>query len=82
MIVRMGLLQKRPQLSTRDFRRHWREVHGTLAAQLPGLRRYHQNHVVERAQRGIDYARGPRDLDRVFGALVRRCAIDVGGVRN
>jgi uncharacterized protein (TIGR02118 family) len=63
VIVRMGLLQKRPQLSTPDFRRHWREVHGTLAAQLPGLRRYHQNHVVERAQRGIDYARGPRDFD-------------------
>jgi uncharacterized protein (TIGR02118 family) len=59
----MGLLQKRPELSALDFRRHWRDSHGALAAQLPGLRRYHQNHVVERAQRGIDYARGPHDID-------------------
>jgi uncharacterized protein (TIGR02118 family) len=59
----MGLLQKRPELSAPDFRRHWRETHGTLAAQLPGLRRYHQNHIVERVQRGIEYARGPHDFD-------------------
>ena len=37
--------------------------HGPLAAKLPGLRRYHQNHVVDRAQRGITYARGGLDFD-------------------
>ena len=27
-----------------------------------GLRRYHQNHAVDRARRGISYARGSRDF--------------------
>ena len=63
MIVRMGLLQKRAGIETQEFRKHWREGHGALAAKLPGLRRYHQNHVVDREQRGITYARGGLDLD-------------------
>lgn len=45
MRVRMGLLQRRPDLSPEDFGRHWRDVHGPLAARLPGLLRYHQNHL-------------------------------------
>ena len=65
MIVRMGLLQKRADLSTADFGRHWRDVHGPLAAKLPGLRRYHQNLVVDRQQRGIAYARGAHDFDGI-----------------
>ena len=63
MIVRMGLLQKRPDIGSQDFRTHWRDRHGPLAAKLPGLRRYHQNHVVDRQQRGITYARGGHDFD-------------------
>lgn len=63
MIVRMGLLQKPKQMSTDDFRRHWRDVHGPMAAKLPGLRRYHQNHVVDRTQRGISYPRSGYDID-------------------
>ncbi len=30
-----------------------------------GLRRYHQNHVADRAQRGISYARGSHDFDGI-----------------
>ena len=63
MIVRMGLLRKRTDMGGNDFRRHWREGHGPLAAKLPGLRRYHQNQVVDREQRGITYARGGLDFD-------------------
>ena len=63
MIVRMGLLQKRADSDNHEFRKHWREGHGALAAKLPGLRRYHQNHVVDREQRGITYARGGLDFD-------------------
>jgi uncharacterized protein (TIGR02118 family) len=59
----MGLLQKRSDLESQDFRKHWRDRHGPLAAKLPGLRRYHQNHVVDRQQRGITYARGGLDFD-------------------
>jgi len=65
MIVRMGLLQKKPDLAPADFRAHWSHVHGPLAAKLPGLRRYHQNHVVDRQQRGITYARGSQDFDGI-----------------
>jgi uncharacterized protein (TIGR02118 family) len=65
MIVRMGLLRKNPGLSATQFRAHWQEVHGPLAAKLPGLRRYHQNHVVDRQQRGIAYARGSHDFDGI-----------------
>jgi uncharacterized protein (TIGR02118 family) len=46
MIVRMGLLRRKKGLPVDAFRRHWRDVHGPLAAHLPGLLRYHQNHVV------------------------------------
>jgi uncharacterized protein (TIGR02118 family) len=59
----MGLLRKRPDLTAAAFRSHWRDSHGPLAAALPGLRRYHQNHVVDREQRAISYARGSDDFD-------------------
>jgi uncharacterized protein (TIGR02118 family) len=59
----MGLLQKRSDLGNQEFRAHWRDSHGPLAARLPGLRRYHQNYVVDREQRGITYARGVEDFD-------------------
>lgn len=63
MIVRMGLLRKRADLGIDAFRGHWRNSHGALAATLPGLRRYHQNHVVDREQRAITYKRGGHDFD-------------------
>jgi uncharacterized protein (TIGR02118 family) len=63
VLVRMGLLQKRADIETEEFRKRWREGHAPLAAKLPGLRRYHQNHVVDREQRGITYARGGLDFD-------------------
>ena len=63
MIVRMGLLQKRADIDFQEFRKRWRTGHGPVASKLPGLRRYHQNPVVDRAQRGITYARGGLDFD-------------------
>ena len=63
MIVRMGLLKKREDLEPEEFRRRWREGHGTVARKLKGLRRYHQNHVVNREQLGIKYERGGNDFD-------------------
>ena len=63
MIVRMGLLNRRPELSPEAFTRYWREVHGPLAARMPNLRRYEQNVVIDRSQLAIDHARGAMDLD-------------------
>src|SRR6478672_11606656 len=65
MIVRMGLLQKKAGLEPAEFQSHWRNLHGPLAAKLPGLRRYHQNYVVDRQQRGISCARGSLDFDGI-----------------
>jgi uncharacterized protein (TIGR02118 family) len=65
MIVRMGLLTRKQGLSHEDFRDHWRNVHGPLVASLPGLRRYHQNHVVDSRQLAIDHARGNWAIDGI-----------------
>lgn len=65
MILRMGLLTRRPELTPDAFRAHWREVHGPLAVRLPGLLAYHQNPITDAAQRGIDHARGAWALDGI-----------------
>lgn len=61
--VRFGLLNKKADWSDAAFSAHWREHHGPLVAQLPALRCYWQNRVVDRLQRGITFARGPWDFD-------------------
>jgi len=65
MIVRMGLLQKKAGMEPAEFRSLCLNLHGPLAAKLPGLRRYRQNHIVDRQQRGISYARGAWDFDGI-----------------
>jgi uncharacterized protein (TIGR02118 family) len=59
----MGLLTRQPDLSVDRFRHHWRTIHGPLAARMPGLRAYHQNHIIDSKQLGITYARGAWSLD-------------------
>lgn len=39
----VAFLTRKPGLSVEEFQRHWRDVHGPIAAQLPGLRRYVQS---------------------------------------
>jgi uncharacterized protein (TIGR02118 family) len=46
MVNAIFMVCRKPGLDHRDFFDHWLNVHGPLAAQLPGLRRYVQNHVV------------------------------------
>lgn len=40
---------KKAGLSPDEFHQHWFEVHGQLGAQVPGLRRYVQNHGIPEA---------------------------------
>lgn len=54
MIYRCGLFSRRPGLDDAAFRSHWREVHGPLAAKLPGLGSYRQNHLLERLYEAPD----------------------------
>jgi uncharacterized protein (TIGR02118 family) len=40
MIKAVFLVYRRPDLSPEEFRRYWVDVHGPLAASIPGLRKY------------------------------------------
>ena len=58
MISRIGILTRKHDMPVEQFRKYWLQGHGPLAAKLPGLRRYLQNHVVDSTQLAIDHARG------------------------
>lgn len=47
-VYRCALFNRRGDISPEAFRRHWLDVHAPLAARLPGLGSYRQNHIVER----------------------------------
>lgn len=47
MVKIVFLVHKRADLDREDFRRYWRETHGPIAARLPGLRKYVQNHALQ-----------------------------------
>ena len=51
MVKLIGVVIRRPDLTHEECIRYWREVHGPLALQLPGLRRYVQNPAVTRPGR-------------------------------
>ncbi len=44
MITRFGMAPRRADMSIDQFQRHWRTSHADAAGQIPGLRRYTQNH--------------------------------------
>ncbi len=45
-LTMLVFLKRRPDLSPEAFRTYWRDVHGPLGAQVPGVRRYVQHHAV------------------------------------
>jgi uncharacterized protein (TIGR02118 family) len=40
------LFRKRSDLGMEEFQRCWKETHGPIAAKMPGLRKYIQDHVI------------------------------------
>jgi uncharacterized protein (TIGR02118 family) len=48
MVKAIYLIRRKPELSREDFHRYWRDVHGAIAARIPGLRRYVQCHAIAR----------------------------------
>src|SRR5690606_24208066 len=40
-------MQRRPDISDDEFRRHWLDPHGVMTAELPKTRRYVQGHVID-----------------------------------
>jgi uncharacterized protein (TIGR02118 family) len=49
MVKGLFIASKLPGLTLDEFSSHWYEVHGPLAAKVPGLRRYVQNHAIPEA---------------------------------
>jgi len=47
VIAAISMMQRRPDISVAQFRKHWLDPHGVLTAGLPGVRHYIQSHVVE-----------------------------------
>lgn len=47
MLKFVVVLYKRSDMSRKQFRDYFRNVHGPLAQKLPGLRKYTQNYVLE-----------------------------------
>lgn len=41
----VALIERRPDISRSLFTRYWRDVHGVMAARIPGFDCYTQNHV-------------------------------------
>lgn len=62
MIQRLSCLQRREGVSTEQFSRHWKDIHGPLAARVPGLLRYQQNHVIDTSQM-VRHSRGSAEVD-------------------
>jgi uncharacterized protein (TIGR02118 family) len=60
MIKFMVILYRRPDVSLEDFRANLRTIHGPMAKQIPGLRRYVQNHV------GVDTTRASPGWDAII----------------
>lgn len=48
------MLHKQDDQSWDEFQRYWREEHGPIAARIPGLRKYIQNHATDRGN--VPYA--------------------------
>lgn len=46
MVKAIYLIRRKPGMAAEDFHRYWREVHGAIAARIPGLRRYVQCHAL------------------------------------
>jgi uncharacterized protein (TIGR02118 family) len=53
-VKNIEFVNRRPDMDLSAFRRHWREIHGPIAARIPVLQRYEQNHLEARI-----YARDP-----------------------
>jgi len=49
MIKAVYTVRRHPDVALDRFFAHWRDVHGAIAARLPGLRRYVQNHGLPEA---------------------------------
>ncbi len=57
MITAISFIRRKPDATIEAYRAHWLNVHGPLAAALPGVRHYVQSHVQHDAPGTNDLAR-------------------------
>jgi uncharacterized protein (TIGR02118 family) len=48
-VKNIEFVNRRPGMDLEDFRAYWRNVHGPIAAKIPVLHRYEQNHLKQTA---------------------------------
>src|SRR5208282_5832114 len=44
-VKNIEFVNRRPGMALEPFRSYWRNIHGPLAAKIPVIRRYEQNHL-------------------------------------
>lgn len=54
MLKQVTIFKKRPDLARSAFEEHWRTRHAVVVCELPGLRRYVQNHMAADAGDEVD----------------------------
>ena len=54
MLKQVTIFRKRPDLTADAFEEHWRTRHAEVVCELPGLRRYVQNHMAPDAGDHVD----------------------------
>lgn len=56
------ILHKLPSMTAQEFGEYWRDKHGPVAKNIPGLRRYVQNHIVPGSSQGTPPVDGVAEL--------------------
>jgi len=51
-VKNIEFVNRRPGMAVPAFQRYWREIHGPIAARIPVIRRYEQNHLALTAYSG------------------------------
>ena len=52
MVKLVYCITRKQGMSVEEFQRYWRDVHGPIAARIPGLRRYVQCHTLPQSYAG------------------------------
>ena len=46
MVKALFIMVRKPDMSSEEFHAYWKDVHGPIAAKVPGLKKYVQSHAL------------------------------------
>jgi len=55
MFQMIVILRRKVGMSTKDFRQHWKKIHGPLFRKFPQIKKYTQYHVSDHARDNTDF---------------------------